>query len=731
MNKFFVFLLSGMLLLFAACGDDGDDKSGEVPEENGCESVYCVDGQLVQPEIGVRSRTVITVDGYQFKDSNGNGSLDAYEDWRLATEDRVADLVSKMDIEFKLACLVSGGGPNSPVTSNGVDAGVPGMYDASGNLITDTTQYTSTANVIVNLKMRFGGSTDSSTPPATAAKFFNNIQELCEAQELGVPYLCKSDPCHHADGSSNASTCWSMWPQPEGLAAINDPELTRQFGDVVRREFRAVGRNCYLGPMADLATEPRWTRVAATFGEDSRIAKANVPELIRGLQNGDKLVPGGIASVLKHFPGHGPQIDGIDGHNNPGRFTVFPGNNFEEHLGVFRECFKANPAGVMPCYSINLSGYFSEKVGTAFSAEQMQDLLIDDIGWNGWAVSDAGITSMMVWGVEPLTAAERMATHIIAGTHQSLMISNTDVITEAYTSGYLTDDDVNYAASHVLPPLFDMGYFENPYVDETAAASIVNSAENAAAGLDAMRRSIVLLKNEDHDSAVDGAYLPVNEENSDVNEDGSVKVYFDSMVAEADSGQASTVALAANYGGGDVEFVSDLASAELAIIRIRARTSAYFAFGMCGSEPLSFDGLTALPDGTFMPEAMDSNRTAALAELARVQAAIDARATNPNLKIVVVMYARRPGIVSSFIGDIDGFLVDFGATDQAVLDVLFAKNNFVPTAKLPMEIPASDYEVSNQSEDVPADTQTPTFKIGSGMSWAASSDDGGGGGYYK
>ena len=108
-----------------------------------------------------------------------------------------------------------------------------------------------------------------------------------------------------------AAAGFSQWPEPLGLAAIDDPALTRRFADVVRQEYLATGFTQALSPQADLATEPRWPRVFSTFGEDAAIARRHVEATVAGLQNGTTgLHDGSVVAVVKHWAGYGAAKDG-------------------------------------------------------------------------------------------------------------------------------------------------------------------------------------------------------------------------------------------------------------------------------------------------------------------------------------------------------------------------------------------------------------------------------------
>ena len=193
-----------------------------------------------------------------------------------------------------------------------------------------------------------------------SAEFFakqnNEVQAIAESSRWGIPVTISSDPRHHFEhvlGAGVQDRAFSMWPEPLGFAALNDAELTRRFGDVVRQEYEAVGIRESLAPQADLATEPRWARTNGTFGEDADIAKRMVESYVVGdTEWRDGLNAGSVVAVVKHWAGYGAAKDGWDGHNYYGRYADFSGHNFTQHLIPFTGAFAAHAGSVMPTYSV-------------------------------------------------------------------------------------------------------------------------------------------------------------------------------------------------------------------------------------------------------------------------------------------------------------------------------------------------------------------------------------------
>ena len=135
------------------------------------------------------------------------------------------------------------------------------------------------------------------------------------------------------------------------MAAIGDEKVTEEFANNSRQEYLAVGISQALHPQVDLATEPRWPRISGTFGEDAALSSRMTTAYISGFQ-GKKLDANSVATMTKHFPGGGPQKDGLDPHFDFQKGQIYPGNNFNYHLIPFEAAFKENTAAIMPYYGV-------------------------------------------------------------------------------------------------------------------------------------------------------------------------------------------------------------------------------------------------------------------------------------------------------------------------------------------------------------------------------------------
>lgn len=462
-----------------------------------------------QPALGYRTDGLLTVDGLKFKDMNHNGKLDPYEDWRLSPEARTADLVARMRIEDLAGLMVHGTLPTAAAMG---DLGRGSAYDLDRVRAMVTDQHVS--SFITRL----------SVDPRTLAAQDNRVQEIAEHSDFGIPVTISTDPRSHFQevlGASSSDAVFSLWPEPLGFAAIGDPAVVRQFADTVRQEYLAVGIRESLAPQADLVTEPRWARSNGTFGSNAELSNRLVESYVAGMQNGeDGINRNSVLAVVKHWAGYGAEKDGWDAHNFYGRFATFEDDHFAYHLIPFEGAFRAHVAAVMPTYAVlegaTIDGKPLEQVGAGFNTQLISSLLRDHYGFSGVVLSDWGITNDcneichngapdgtkpagkdigMPWGVESLSKPQRFAKAINAGVDQVGGTEEAAIIVEDVKSGLISEARVRQAATRILVQKFQLGLFEQPYVDEGRAASIVGNPEFVQAGQTAQARAVVLLKN--------------------------------------------------------------------------------------------------------------------------------------------------------------------------------------------------------------------------------------------
>ncbi|KJL34021.1 glycoside hydrolase family 3 protein [Microbacterium oxydans] len=500
------------------------------------------------------------------------------------------------------------------------------------------------------------------------AAWQNALQEMAASTRLGIPVTLSTDPRHSFSENPGASILagpFSQWPETLGLAATRDEALVERFADIARQEYTAVGLRVALHPQVDLATEPRWARQTATFGEDAELSGALGAAYIRGFQ-GASFGPGSVSTMTKHFPGGGPQKDGEDPHFPYGREQVYPGGQFELHLKPFEDALAAGTRQMMPYYGMPVGTEY-EEVGFGFNKSVITGLLRERYGFDGLVCTDWGLINdseifgqpfpARAWGVEELSPKERMKKVLDAGADQFGGEDCPELLVALIADGEISEERIDVSARRLLREKFELGLFENAFVDEDAADDIVGRAEFRAAGEEAQRASITVLSN--------GGALPFAR---------GLRLYVEGIDA----------AVAAAYG----EVVATPAEADLAVIRLQApfeeRATMFENFFHAGS--LDFDAET----------------------VAHVRAIAAAAPT------VVDVLADRPPILTQLVDAAAAVTVNWGASGAALLDVLSAA---APAqGKLPFDLPRSMAAVEASAPDVPFDTADPLFRFGHGLS---------------
>ncbi|WP_345320712.1 glycoside hydrolase family 3 N-terminal domain-containing protein [Candidatus Villigracilis proximus] len=329
-----------------------------------------------------QSRLLQTENGFGFRDLNKNGKLDVYEDPRQPIDARVNDLLKQMTLEEKAGLLFI----NGAVINE--DSSIEDKPDSPGFAQAAVTQMTHRHMNHFNLWQIPGAQ--------IVASWYNKLQRFAEQTRLGIPVTIASDPRNHFTRNifSMAAVDFSQWCETLGFAAIDDIELVRRFADIVRKEYLAVGIRISLHPQIDLATEPRWPRISGTFGEDAQLTARLVQAYIEGFQ-GETLGSHSVACMTKHFPGGGPQNEGLDPHFEFQKGQIYPGNNFDYHLIPFEAAFAAKTAAIMPYYGVP-TDQTDENVAMSFNKTIITNLLREKYQYDGVVCTDWGLIPMSV-----------------------------------------------------------------------------------------------------------------------------------------------------------------------------------------------------------------------------------------------------------------------------------------------------------------------------------------------
>jgi beta-glucosidase len=650
----------------------------------------------VQPVLGNRSVTLLREQSLTFKDLNKNNQLDPYEDWRLPIKTRVNDLLGRMTLDEKIGFMLISttrmAGDNA-ARPNAAQPNAPKAEITSGFNEEDLVQSNNvfTRQPLPTPTMTAAGTTKGvmqyhlrhfilrANPPARViAEWANNLQTLCETSRLGIPAIVASNPRNHvtidaAIGLSVGTTAFSTWPGELGLAAMRDLKLTREFADIAAKEWTAVGLRKGYMYMADLATEPRWQRVEGTFGEDADLTSSLIREVILGFQ-GTTLSNTSVAMTTKHFPGGGPQENGLDSHFDWGKFAHYPGGNFAYHLKPFRAAIAAGTSAIMPYYSVPKGKEF-EEVGFSYNKAIIQDLLRKQLGFTGIINSDTGPIDMMPWGVETLTLHQRYQKSLDAGVDIFSGTADPTILLATVKQGLVLEARIDESVRRLLNEKFALGLFENPYVDAAKAAQIVGSAAFQQRADLAQRKSIVLLRNDDK-------RLPLKPK---------TKVYFETYYDNGRGNSPVKVNQPA-LANTSLEFVGTKEEADVVLLWL------------------------VPANGGLM------NATSKPIDLRLSKNRIDVGHVNELLRnkpTVLAINFSSPWVLDELDSPATKtVLATFGTTANALIDIV--SGAYAPTGKLPFTIPASEKAVTDNKSDVPGSGEGPgyaLFNFGAGISY--------------
>lgn len=591
-----------------------------------------------------------------FRDLNGNGVMDPYEDPRLPVAERVADLVGRMTLAEKAGLMIHT--VVSPTHDGYLDTeplapGRPSVEEMIGN------------RAVTHLNVH------RIPDPRAMARWANQVQRVAQNTRLGVPVTISTDPRHSFTenwGASFSSEHMSAWPEPIGMGAIGDEDAVREFADIARQEYVALGIRSALHPTLDVATEPRWARQYSTFGQNADVVGRLGIAYVDGFQGVGGLSATSVACMAKHFPGGGPQRNGEDPHFEYGKEQDYPGGMFEYHLEPFRRVLERGVSAMMPSYGVPIGlvrdGEPIEEVGFGFNRQILTGLLREQLGYDGVICADWGLITESViagkqlppraWGVEHLSERDRVAKGLEAGLDQFGGEEDPRWIVELVESGRVSMGRIDASVRRLLTVKFELGLFDDPFVDEDAAVEIVGQPVFRAAGHRAQVASVTVL-------ADDRSLLPLAE---------GTRVFAPEVEATTIESAGLTIAATPEQ-------------ADVIVTRVNAPFDPRDGFAL---------------EAAFHAGSLDFPRT----EIDR-HAALAAHAP-----VILVAHLERPAILAPLLRHVAATLAVYGSSDAALVEALTRPG--AARGRLPFDVPSSLAAVVAARVDVPGDTTDPSFR---------------------
>ena len=668
--------------------------------------------------IGTTVKSVLNVNGKYYRDSNGNGTLEPFENWELTVDERVADLVSRMTIDQKIGLMIIGDrGSGYGQTENTSMGGILDEFTGERRSNFGTSYVYGTTLAIEDMGLRRFIFRQNLTPEQIAT-WNNAMQQIAEDTPHGIPVVIASNSRNEngdmAFGMNDASGVFSTWPGTLGLAAAamgdikagGNAQLITDFAEISRTEWDATGIKKGYMYMADVVTDPRWQRAYGTLGERPDFVADAIGRLIRGFQGGTTLQTNGVGLTTKHFPGGGARENGFDPHYELGQWNVYATQNSLEkyHLPPFKAAIENNTSSIMPYYarpandertaSQSYEGQeldLTEEVGFAYNKFFMTELLRNTMGHKGYINSDTGILGNMAWGMTQYRSdpALQAAYAVNAGTDIISGLLETSALKEAYLRSLsddfkaidsndahvLTEARINEAATRLLKEEFQLGLFENPYRDTSAATSIVNTARADARVNLAHQKSVVLLKNTNNTLPLSGDKVSGKK----------VYVKYFNQTGETDD---ATSEIKSSFTTRGFSVTDDYNSADIAVLFLNPSSGAYFnatpgylELDICdGKVVYDVDSTTGVPLETTHEE-----RTLASADLIKdISDTLHAK----DGKVIVNVNVKSPWLLGNVEPYSDALTVGFDTNADAVIDVMTGAYN--PTGVLPLTLPKDD-----------------------------------------
>lgn len=405
-------------------------------------------------------------------DRNKNGTKDPYEDPSLPVEKRVADLIARMNMDEKTAQM--------------------GTIYGHKRILKDThpTEKWKTRvwkDGIGNIDEHCNGvrGVNDMTGHVEHGELLNEIQRwFIEETRLGIPVDFTNEGirgvCH-----SNASN----FPTQLGVGATWDKNLVRRIGEITGKEAKALGYSNIYSPILDVVRDPRWGRTIECYGESPYL----VAEL--GIQQAKGIQAQNVASTIKHFAAYSTPNGGRDGHarTNP---QITYRDMHELLMHPFEKVIKeAHPKGAMSSYNtydgipVTANPYF------------LTDLLRGEYGFKGYVVSDSGAVSRLHRQHEVAADFEEaIVLAVNAGMNVRTNFKKTEdfviPLRKVVKEGRITEKTINSRVADVLRVKFELGLFDNPFVDPESAPGKIHTDKHEATTLEAARKAMVLLKND-------------------------------------------------------------------------------------------------------------------------------------------------------------------------------------------------------------------------------------------
>lgn len=649
-----------------------------------------------------------------------NAQKPVYKDASQPVELRVADLLSRMTLDEKI------GQVRCPLGWFIYDKDAKGKVSLTEKFYKYTDeQYIGNYWAVLRADPWTQKTLTNGLNPALSVEMLNMMQRYAvEKTRLGIPIMVAEETPH-----GHMAIGATVFPTALSQAATFDRDVLFRMGEAMGAEIRAQGAHVGYGPVIDIAREPRWSRMEETFGEDPTLAGILASEVVRGMQgdlnlNGEVRNDGNhVYSTLKHFAAYGIPEGGLNGEMaSVGERTLL-----SEYVPQFKRTVEAGVGSIMTSYNM------IDGIPCTSNRHLLTEVLRDTWGFKGAIYSDL----QSIEGVAQTHHCaenweEAGALAMNAGVDIDLEGNSYQYLRHAIETGKASEADLDRAVSKVLTLKFNLGLFENPYVDAKRAARIVRSEEHQQLAREVARKGICLLEN-------DGT-LPLSKDLRHVAVIGpNADMMYNQLgdyTAPQDRSAIATVldGVRAMLPTAEVEYVKgcairDTTTSDIAAAVAAAKRSEVTILVVGGSSARDFKteylstGAALVGKGELSDmdsgEGYDRASLQLMGDQERLmQALIDA-----GVKLVVVYIEGRPLNMNLAAEKANALLTAWypgGQGGMAIADVLFGDYN--PAGRIPVSIPRNVgqipvYYSKHPSHDYIDSPAAPLYSFGYGKSY--------------
>ncbi len=547
-----------------------------------------------------------------------------YQDPAASIEDRVADLLSRMSLDEKIGQ----------------------MTQAERGALDDIQDI---ATYHLGSLLSGGGSTPNPNTPEAWADMYDSYQEQALSTRLGIPLIYGADAVHGHNNVKGAV----IFPHNIGLGAMQNPELVEEIGRITALEVAGTGVDWTFSPCLAVFRDERWGRTYESFGETPELVSLLGRAIVRGYQGADLGSGETILATAKHWVGDGGTTGGVDRANA----EIDEPTLREIHVAPYVEALNAGVGSIMVSQSswngveMHANGYL------------IDDVLKNELGFEGFVVSDWEAIDQI-----PGDYPSDVRTGINAGLDMIMVpyeyITFIDTLRDAVESGDVSMERIDDAVGKILRAKFQLGLFEHPYTDR-ALTNLIGSAAHRKVARQAVRESLVLLKNEN-------ALLPLPKDLSRIHVAGR----------NGDDLGSQCGGWTITWQGENGNITAGTTILEAIENAVSESTSVTFSRDGSGAEGADV-GIVVVGETPYAEWEGDSdNLGLSKADLNAISAVREAGAP-----VVVILVSGRPMIVEPELENWDALLAAWlpGTEGQGVADVLFGDYN--PTGKLPCSWP--------------------------------------------